>query len=245
MRRALAISTVLLAASCFAFAQDITGDWQGTISPMGDMELRIVLHVSKNPDGTLKATLDSVDLGQNGLAITDFEYAGTHLTFDVETLDASFRGRVMGDGQTILGKWQQGRPMELELDKSAKPINVVRKPGAPSDIDGTWMGTLDLRDRKLRVVFHIVNMEDGLSATFGSPDQGPQEFPATSISRDGTSLKIEAKQFGGIYAGTIAGDHSAIDGTWSQGDTKLPLVLKPVKDPAQIAPKAPATAPTS
>ena len=243
MKRILLLAALVIAATCFASAQDITGDWQGTLS-MDDAEQRLVLHITKNPDGTLKATVDSVDLGQNGLAVTSLSLEGSKLTFDVDAIDASYRRKVMGDGKTILGKWQQGRPMELEFDRSTTPIKTEHKPGKPSDIDGAWIGTLDLGERKLRVVFHIVNTEDGLMATFGVPDQGPQVFPSTSVTRDGASLKIEAKQFGGVYAGKIAADRSAIDGTWTQGDHNLPLVLKPVKDPSELQPKTPQNPPT-
>ena len=211
---------------------------------MDDVELRLVLHITKNPDGTLKATLDSVDQGQNGIAVTNLDLEGANLSFDVDAVNGEYRGKVMGDGKTILGKWQQGRPMDLEFERTTTPIKMEHKPAKPSDIDGAWLGTLDLGEQKLRVVFHIVNTEDGLIVTFGVPDQGPQLFPATSVTRDGASLKMEAKQFGGLYAGKIAADRSSIDGTWTQGDHILPLVLKPVKDPTELQPKAPQNPPT-
>lgn len=237
MKRILFLAWLVVAAAYFASAQDITGDWQGTLSPFGDVELRLVLHITKNPDGTLKATLDSVDQGQNDIAVTALSLQDANLTFDVDSIDASYRGKLMGDGKTILGKWQQGRPMQLDFERAAKPIRMAHKLAKPSDIDGAWMGTLDVGTAKLRVVFHIVNTEDGLTATLGSPDQGPQVLPATFVTRDGTSLKIEAKGIGGVFDGKIAADRSAIEGTWTQGDHSLPLGLKPVKDPTTLAPK--------
>jgi hypothetical protein len=237
MKRIFWLAALATVATSLASAQDVVGDWQGTLSPMGDIELRLVLHITKSSDGTLKATLDSVDQGQNGMAVTDLSLEGTHLTFDVDAVNGSYRGKVMGDGKTILGRWQQGRPMDLEFERSTTPIKTEHKPGKPSDIDGAWLGTLDMGERKLRVVFHILNTEDGLMATIGAPDQGPQLFPATSLTRDGASLKIEAKQFGGVYTAKIAADHSAIDGTRTQGEHSLPLLLKPVKDPAELQPR--------
>ena len=41
---------------------------------------------------------------------------------------------------------------------------IEKKPAKPSDIDGAWIGTLDL-GIKLRVVFHIAATPDGLTAT--------------------------------------------------------------------------------
>jgi len=58
MKRILIFVALLVAAS-LTNAQDIAGDWQGTIAA-GGQELRLVLHITKAADGALKATLDSV-----------------------------------------------------------------------------------------------------------------------------------------------------------------------------------------
>ena len=61
----LAIAFVLV---WFARAQpqDVVGNWQGTLKA-GAIALRIVLHVSKADDGSLKATMDSLDQGAMGM----------------------------------------------------------------------------------------------------------------------------------------------------------------------------------
>ena len=64
-------------------------------------------------------------------------------------------------------------------------------------------------------------------------------IPVTSVARDGTELKIEAKSIGGVFEGKIAADNSAIDGIWTQGGGSLPLVLKPVKDRSELERKRP------
>jgi hypothetical protein len=76
------------------------------------------------------------------------------------------------------------------------------------------------------MVFHIVNTEDGLTATADSPDQGAKGMAATSVTRNGSALKIEMKQLAGEFQGKIAADLSTIDGTWIQGGRSYPLVLK-------------------
>ena len=64
-------------------------------------------------------------------------------------------------------------------------------------------------------------------------------MPTTSVTRDGSSLKIEVQKIGGTFEGKIAADLSSIDGKWSQGGGTLPLVLKPVKDKAELELKRP------
>ena len=53
------------------------------------------------------------------------------------------------------------------------------------DVVGDWQGTLDVGVMKLRLVFHITNTEDGLTATMDSPDQNANGLPVTSVTRDG------------------------------------------------------------
>ena len=54
------IFILLLLTTGLARAQDVAGDWQGTLHA-GGAELRLVLHITKAADNTLKATLDSID----------------------------------------------------------------------------------------------------------------------------------------------------------------------------------------
>ena len=52
--KSILIFLVLLISSALSQAQDIAGDWQGTLSA-GGAELRLVLHIVKAPDNNLKA----------------------------------------------------------------------------------------------------------------------------------------------------------------------------------------------
>src|SRR5579863_7948 len=161
------------------------------------------------------------------------------LDLDVAAVHGTYEGKVAADAKTITGTWSQGAALPLEFKRAASAVKTEHKPAKPSDIDGAWMGSLDTGAVKLRVVFHIVNTEDGLTATMDSPDQGAKGIPTTSVTRDGASLKIEAKSIGGVFEGKIAADLSSIDGKWSQGGGTLPLLLKRVKDQAELERKRP------
>ena len=99
---------------------------------------------------------------------------------------------------------------------------------------------LDVGAMKLRVVFHVTNTEDGLMATLDNPDQGATGVPVTSVSREGSSLKLEVKSISGLFEGKISSDLSAIEGTWSQMGHSLPLALKRVKDSSELERRRPA-----
>jgi pimeloyl-ACP methyl ester carboxylesterase len=226
---------LLLAGASLVQAQniDIAGDWQGTLST-GAGDLRLVLHITKGADGALKATLDSVDQGANGIPVNSISLKSSELNLGVDAVHGTYKGTVAADGKTISGTWSQGAPLALDFKRAAAPIKTEHKPAKPSDIDGTWSGTLDTGAAKLRIVFHITNTEDGLIATMDSPDQNLKGMPMTGVTRDGASIKIEAKQINGSFSGNIAADLSSIDGKWSQNGAEIPLLVKRVRDQAEV-----------
>lgn len=236
MKSLLLLAALVLAATGILNAKDIVGDWRGTIAANG-AQLRVVLHIKKSADGGLQATLDSVDQpGGNGIPVSSISLKEAKLSLGLAAIHATYEGAVAIGGDSISGTWTQGAALPLEFKRAVAPV----QPAKPSDIDGAWLGSLDTGALKLRVLFHLLNTEDRLTATMDSPDQGMKGLPVASVTRDGAVLKIEAKTIGGVFEGKIAADRSAIEGTWKQGGAALPLVLKPVKDGAKLAePKRP------
>ena len=235
MKRTLVLALLLISTG-YAHAQDIAGDWQGALSA-GGQTLHLVLHLTKASDNSLKATIDSLDQpGANGIPVASVTLKDSKLTLDVTVIQATYDAKVSSDAKTISGTWSQGgQTFPLEFKPGTPP------PAKPSDIDGSWMGVLDLGTLKLHVVFNIQTGPGGLSATLDSPDQGANGIPTSSVTRDGASLKIEIKKIGGLFEGKIAADLSSIDGTFTQLGSPHPLVLKPVKEKekAELAPKRP------
>lgn len=225
--------TFVVSAACVAQAQTVVGDWQGTLKA-GAVGLRLALHVASGDDGRLKATLDSIDQGANGIPITSISVKDSTLTFAAASLGGSYEGKVNADATSIDGTWSQGQPLPLVFVRAVKPSSGQQADAKPSDIDGAWLGTLDAGAAKLRVVFHITNTASGLTATMDSLDQGAKGMLATAVSRNGSSLKIELKGIGGTFEGTIDDGRTVIEGTWTQGAGRLPLVLKRVKDAVEL-----------
>jgi len=238
------VKTVLVCALPIIFgvgashAQNIVGDSQGTLKA-GSAELRLVLHIVKNDDGTFKATLDSVDQGANGIPVTSISLKDSKLDFTVDAVHGSYDGKITADATEISGTWTQGQPLPLNFKRSAAPVKTEHKPAKPSDIDGAWLGTLLTGVAKLRVVFHITNTEDGLLATLDSPDQGAKGIPVTTVAREGASLKLEVKSINGHFEGKISSDLSTIEGTWTQMGNSIPLALKRVKDTSELERRRP------
>jgi len=214
--RTISLLTILAAATVLAArAQDITGDWQGTLKPAPGAELHLLLHISKANDGSLQGSLDSLDQSAMGIPISSMTFRNGTLTFASDAIQGKYEGKMNADGSAVDGTWTQSAPMPLAWTRAVKP----------SDLDGAWEGVLDV-GQKLRVILHLTTTKDGLAATLDSPDQGAGGIGATAVKRDGSSLTVEIANIGAKYQGTIAKDYSSIDGTFSQGGGEFPLSLK-------------------
>jgi len=220
----VAISTALQ-------AQDIAGDWHGTLK-IGGPELRLQIHVAKGDHGALSGTFDSVDQGVKSVPLTSVSLDGSTFKFTLSAAQITYEGKVNADSSSISGSFTQGQPFPLELKRGLFPT-AKAKAAKPSDIDGTWSGLLDFGSQKLRMLYHILNTEDGLTATADSPDQGASGLSVV-VTRNGSSLRLEMKAAGAVFDGKIATDLKTISGTFSQGGGSVPLTLSPVKDAAQI-----------
>jgi hypothetical protein len=238
MRKLFIVFTFIAITAGVSFAQDIVGDWNGKLT-VGTAELRLVLHVTKAPDGSLKATLDSIDQGTPGIPVNAVTLKDSKLDLTVDAVHGTYTGKVNADASEIDGTWTQGATLDLNFHRGGIAVKPAPKPAKPSDIDGDWLGTLDTGMGKLRLLLHITNTEDGLTATMDSLDQGANGLPVNSITRTGAELKFEMKSIAGNYDGTIATDLGTITGTWTQAGKSWPLVLKPVKNKSELELKRP------
>lgn len=238
MKKITAIAFFSLFVGCPARAQDITGDWKGALDT-GSASLRLILHITRNDDGSLRATMDSVDQGANAIPISSISFKDSKVSFTVEVVHGSYDGDVNKDLTEIKGTWTQGSPLPLDLTRIPQSANAERTTAKPSDMDGTWAGSLDRGATKLRIVFHITSANDSLTGTMDSPDQGVNGIPLASVTLDGASLKIELKEAGGVFQGRVDEKLATLDGAWTQGGASAPLILKRTKDAAELERRRP------
>jgi hypothetical protein len=83
------------------------GTWRGTIKA-GDADLRLVVHISKKPDGTLTGKLDSLDQGAKDLPIEDVTWKDGKFRFALKVVNATYEGKVNESGSEVTGNWEQG-----------------------------------------------------------------------------------------------------------------------------------------
>jgi hypothetical protein len=187
--------------------------------------------VTAAKDGSLTATLDSVDQSVYAIPVTSVMLKDSKFSLVVDAVHGTYEGTVNKDASEIDGTWSQGQPLQLDFKRvPATPPPAAAKPAAPSDIDGDWSGALNTGTTELHIIFKIVNTQDGLTAQMQSPDQSQIWVTASSVTRVNATLIITMQGVGITFEGTISGDLGSIDGSFTQGNVKFPLVLKRVKN---------------
>ncbi|MGA8598704.1 MAG: alpha/beta fold hydrolase [Bryobacteraceae bacterium] len=119
MKRILLATVLAALVTCFAYAQDIAGDWQGTLKA-GPQQLRIILHIAKGDKGDWKAMLYSIDQTPDGIPANSFTLQGSSLKFAVDAVHGAYEGKVSADGVSIAGTWTQGAPLPLDFQRATK-----------------------------------------------------------------------------------------------------------------------------
>jgi non-heme chloroperoxidase len=114
----LCLYTLLVLLTPLLRAQDIVGDWQGTIQTKTG--LRVILHVEKVPEGEWKATLFSIDQSTNEIPVTTITLHGSELVFSLASLNASYKGKLDDTGTSFAGEWTQGKIYPLNFERATK-----------------------------------------------------------------------------------------------------------------------------
>jgi pimeloyl-ACP methyl ester carboxylesterase len=100
------------------------------------------------------------------------------------------------------------------------------------EIVGSWVGELDIPGAKLPLVFNIKPNGNEIVVTMDSPMQGVKDIPITKATFDKNELALTSSNMQFQYKGALKSDE--IEGSFSQGQMSLPLVLKRKKDGESI-----------
>lgn len=206
-----------------AFAS-VEGHWAGSLQA-GEAVLHLVLHVSKAADGSLKATLDSLDQGVYGIEVTSLTQKGSTLQFSVSSVGVSYEGKISADSAGIDGVWKQGSVgLPLVFHRQASGAGARKPSDAIASAEGVWQGALEGNGMRLRLQLHVSHDDQKqLVAALDSPDQGVSGLPATKVSQKEALFRFEIPVVNGTYEGTLNAAKTGISGTWTQNDVKQKL----------------------
>jgi hypothetical protein len=212
-------------------AGQLTGVPQGTYSgtlQAGEAQLHLLLHLSKGANGSLRATLDSLEQGVFAIEANSATYSNFSLKLELSSVGAHFEGKVTPDHDIIYGNWSQG-DVAIPLIFRRETGAVARKPGdAVSPVEGLWQGAVETHGMRLRFQLHISHDTEGsLIAALDSLDQGVTGLPANHVTLKDPIFHFEVPSVAGVYEGTLNSAKNAITGKWSQTSAdNLPLDFK-------------------
>jgi pimeloyl-ACP methyl ester carboxylesterase len=113
-----------------SLAQDIAGDWQGTLK--AGQDLRVIVHIEKAESGGWSATLYSIDQGTDAIPITSVTLQGSTFKLAVDLIRGTYEGKISLDGNSIDGTWTQGLPLPLALQRATRETAWQRDPSPHS-----------------------------------------------------------------------------------------------------------------
>jgi pimeloyl-ACP methyl ester carboxylesterase len=132
--RSLMMAFAFLAGTGTLFAQDITGDWQGTIKSPKD--LRTILHISRQLDGSLQLRMLLIDQNPpdwgSGNAANAVSLDGSTFKFTVDGLKASYEGTLSTDRNSITGTLTRDAQFAFNLVRATKET-AWRDPASHTD----------------------------------------------------------------------------------------------------------------
>src|SRR3712207_5060843 len=94
-KKTMWVTILLLLVTGTLYAQDITGDWQGTLKAG---EMRVIIRISKQLDGSLEARLLRVDQNPpdwgSGNRANSVLLEGSDFKLTVDSVKVSYEGRL-------------------------------------------------------------------------------------------------------------------------------------------------------
>src|SRR5450631_876115 len=114
-----------------ARAQDLSGNWQGTLK-VGDKSLRIIFNIYKGDKDGWSAKMYSIDQTKQAIPVNSVTRTGSDIKMTIDMIGGGFAGKLSADGKTIAGTWTQAtQPFPLTL-ALATPETAWEIPTAPA-----------------------------------------------------------------------------------------------------------------
>jgi len=110
------LSVLVLSPLCIAQPR-VAGDWLGTTTAQGAQH-HVVLHIAANKDGSLTATLDSVEMHVNGIPASAVSLKDSKLTVTIAAALGTYEGTVNQDATEIVGTRSDTRSFELNFKRA-------------------------------------------------------------------------------------------------------------------------------
>jgi pimeloyl-ACP methyl ester carboxylesterase len=230
----LGISLVVwLTLGSVLFAQDVTGNWQGTLSHEG-RTIRLGMKISKTENGSWSAIVYRLDAGRPGTPAASFTVQGSTIMWTLEDPLCSYEGNLNADGNSIVGNWTD------ENDHNVLPLNFQRaaKDTAPQfdssislpvSMSGDWQGESHPDQEERRLELKISKTDNaGWSVMLYSVQQWPKgiSVPTVMLQDSTFTFSVKYNGFPYTYEGKLSADGNSITGTFAHEQNSWPVTFQ-------------------
>ena len=119
-RKALWVYALAILFAGSLHAQDITGNWQGTLSLPQGRQVRLVLQATRDDNDALQAMFYSIGQDPGGSRVDSITVQDSTVKIVLNMGVASYEGKLSADGNSIIGAWIQGQRFPLNFEKATK-----------------------------------------------------------------------------------------------------------------------------
>jgi hypothetical protein len=228
------IRTTIAAALCLAVAAplaaqhapDPSGHWEGTVT-IPDSTLVFTVDLARKADGGFAGTISLAQEKVTGLPLAKIDVNGSAIAFSARS-DQGFSGTLSADGQIIGGDFSMKEgtvPFRMARLGDARLEPVPSSPRIGETLEGTWNGTIEGRQRQVRLVLRMTNHADGsASGSIFNMDEGGLELPVV-IAQEDANVTLKATVVESSFVGVLNADGTALAGTLHLGAQQAPLTF--------------------
>jgi hypothetical protein len=230
LRALLSLLTIigcLAPITASAQSMDPAGHWEGSITaPFG--EIPIALDITSR-DGAVIATFSRQDGSVSGFPLSDVEWNGRDLKMTLKasgggTLRASIAGTQMtGSFAAFAGT----APFAVTRTGEARVAVPIVNKAISRSLEGTWTARLAAGADSTTFRMTLSNHDDG-TATGVVADEHGVEVPLKFV-QDGVRIMVDIPSARSTFTGTLNGNGTAIEGTYTEGALNAPIVFMRVK----------------
>ncbi len=230
VRRITLVVSLLVGFSMYAQS----GHWEGVIRAP-QMNVNIEVDLSRTASGEWAGTFGNAMQNVHGLPLSDIRINGNEIAFALKlTGGDAFRGTLAADGNSINGTFTTRHndndmelPFELTRKGDAKIEAAPKSAPISKALEGRWSGSLQVEGTTRTIGLTLTNHPDGTATGIVVSSENVQ-IPIASIVENGAHVKLDVKNIGGVFAGTLTADGLA--GTWTQGPFSAPLTFHRLAD---------------
>ena len=215
-----------------AFAQDVTGRWEGVIR-VPDQPVDMALDISRDAAGKLVVTFTRAGTNIRWLPLVDVSQSGRSLKFTLRagTGGGTFMVDVAEDVKTLAGVYhttEGGHSIPLDAARTgpAQLEPPLRNAALPPEFVGNWTGALEVGAAQVPLALSLVNAADGASRGVLKLTQRAGVEVEAGIALKGAELTLTFRMIGATFVGRLNATQTELAGTYTGDGVSYPLTFR-------------------